>query len=176
MSTGESQVEALLSGLPDHCKDLRLNLTSVLRGTSVDAATTAGSAYAAALFVGNRALADAIRADAGSHLSDDDVADAQAAASLMGMTTVYYKARDLLKKESYAQMRPSLRMNRMLSPASRQRYESFALVCAAIAGCETCLKSHEEKLLGTGLMESNVHDLLRIAAIVHGASVALVCA
>ncbi|MBL9081984.1 MAG: carboxymuconolactone decarboxylase family protein, partial [Planctomycetaceae bacterium] len=43
----------------------------------------------------------------------------------------------------------------------------------AIAGCPSCLQSHEAKLLETGLSEAAVHDLLRIAAIVNGASIAL---
>ncbi len=175
MSTdGESQVAALLSTVPEVCKDLRLNLASILRGTSVDAAVTYGAAYAAALFVGDKPLAEAIRADAGPRLSDDDAADAQAAAALMGMTTVYYKSRALLNKPAYEQMRPSLRMNRMLSPASRVNYESFAFTCAAVSGCPACLQSHEAKLLEAGQSETQIHDLLRIAAVVNGASIARV--
>lgn len=167
-----SHVETLLGALPEVCKDLRLNLNSVLRGTSIDASTTFGSAYAAALFVGDRELADAIRADAGDRISDDDAADGQAAASLMGMTTVYYKSRALLNKPAYEQMRPSLRMNRMMSPGSRLKYEAFAFACAAVSGCPACLQSHEAKLLEAGLTESQVHDLLRIAAIVNGTVIA----
>jgi alkyl hydroperoxide reductase subunit D len=173
MSDVASQVETLLAGLPDACKDLRLNLQTVLRGTTVDASTTYSAAVAAAYFVRNKALAEAIRADAAANLSDDDVADAQAAAALMGMTTVYYRTRHLIGKESYKTMRPSLRMNRMMSPASRTKYEACALACAALGGCEDCLKSHEANLLKHGFSEENVHDLVRIASIVNGVAIAL---
>jgi alkyl hydroperoxide reductase subunit D len=176
MSDGGSQVESLLANLPDACKDLRLNLQTILRGTSVDAATTLSAAVSSAYFCRRPDLAVAIRTDAGASLTDDDVADAQAAAALMGMTTVYYRTRHLLEKETYKAMRPSLRMNRMMSPASRTKYEACALSCAALGGCEDCLKSHEANLLKHGLSEENVHDLVRIASVINGVCIALATA
>lgn len=175
MSDVSSQVESLLSSIPDVCKDLRLNLQTVLRGTSLDAATTLSAAVASAYFCRRTDLAVALRADAAGNLTNDDVADAQAAAALMGMTTVYYRTRHLIGKESYLSMRPSLRMNRMMSPASRTKYEACALACAALGGCEDCLKSHEANLLKHGFSEENVHDLIRIAAIINGVCIALSC-
>src|SRR5437773_2542655 len=112
MSAEASPLETLLSGLPEACKDLRLNLQSILRGTSVAADVTRCATLAAAYFCGDAVLAEALRADAAGVLTDDDVADARAAAALMGMTTVYYRTRKLLAKPTYDQMRPSLRMNR----------------------------------------------------------------
>jgi len=173
MSDAPSQVESLLAGLPDVCKDLRLNLQAILRGTSLDASTAQTAMIACAYFCRHTTLAEALRADAAATVTDDDLADAQAAAALMGMTTVYYRTKHLIGKPSYAAMRPSLRMNRMLSPASRIKYEACALACAALGGCEDCLKSHEAKLLEAGLTEENVHDVIRIASIVNGVTVAL---
>jgi alkyl hydroperoxide reductase subunit D len=173
MSAAGTTLDALLEPLPEACKDLRLNLQTLLRGTNVDAAITKVVALSAAYFVGDVRLAEAIRSEAGEELSNDDLADAQAAAALMGMTTVYYRTRHLIGKPSYQQMRPSLRMNRMMSPGSRLKYESCAFACAALGGCEDCLKSHEAKLLETGSSEAYVHDLLRIAAVVHGVHIAL---
>lgn len=174
MSTdAASAVDTLLAPLPDACKDLRLNMSTMLRGSGIDQPTTYCSAIAVAYFVGAKALAEALRADSASLLSAEDVTDAEAAAALMGMTTVYYKSRELLGKPTYGQMRPSLRMNRMMSPVSRQRYEAASFACAAVAACPACLQSHEAKLLETGLSEAAVHDLIRLAAVVHGASIAI---
>jgi lipoyl-dependent peroxiredoxin subunit D len=173
MSESTSQIDALLANLPDACKDVRLNLQTILRGTSLDAATTLSAAISGAYFCGDRRLAEALAADGASTITADDLADAQAAAALMGMTTVYYRTRHLLNKDSYKQMRPSMRMNRMLSPASRIKYEACALTCAALGGCEDCLRSHEEQLLKHGLTEDNCHDLIRIAAIINSVHVGL---
>lgn len=173
MSDAPSRVESLLANLPDACKDLRLNLQTILRGTTLDASAAQTAMIAAAYFCRRADLALALRADAAANVSDDDVADAQAAAALMGMTTVYYRTKHLIGKPSYSSMRPSLRMNRMMSPASRTKYEACALTCAALGGCEDCLKSHEAKLLEAGLTEENVHDLIRIASIINGVTIAL---
>jgi len=174
-SHGPDAVEQLLAPLPDSCKDLRLNMTGLLRGGSVDQSTTYCAAISAAYFLGNVPLAEALRADGAALLTDDEAADAQAAAALMGMTTVYYKSRELLgeDKPQYEQMRPSLRMNRMMSPASRSKYEAAAMTCAAIAACPACLKSHEKKLAEMEWSEGQIHELLRVAAIVNGTSIAL---
>ena len=47
------------------------------------------------------------------------------------------------------------------------------MACAALAGCEACFKAHEETLLGAGLSEDHVHEVVRIAAVIQGAVVAL---
>ena len=47
------------------------------------------------------------------------------------------------------------------------------MACAALAGCQMCVQSHEASLLKEGLTEDQVHDSVRIAAVVNGFSVAL---
>ena len=44
---------------------------------------------------------------------------------------------------------------------------------SAINGCESCVRSHEKVVLEGGLTEDQVHDAVRIAAVVHAAAVAL---
>jgi len=113
-------------------------------------------------------------ADAGELLNNDDIGDAQAAASLMGMNTVYYRSKHMLKKESYQHRRPSLRMNRMANPpGGKAQFELCAMACAALAGCEACINAHEESLLKAGLTEDHVHEAIRIAAVVNGSAIAL---
>jgi alkyl hydroperoxide reductase subunit D len=107
-------------------------------------------------------------------LSAADVEDAQAAAALMGMNTIYYRFRHLIDKPVYSQLKAGLRMNRMLSPStSKTQFERCALACAALAGCEVCLKAHEAVLLKDPGTEAEVHEVVRIAAAVNGAAVAL---
>ena len=65
-------------------------------------------------------------------------------------------------------------MNRIAKPAgTKVDFELFCLAVSAINGCETCVKSHEKVVVGGGLSEDQVHDAVRIAAVVHGAAVAL---
>ena len=100
--------------------------------------------------------------------------DAQAAAVLMGMNTVYYRFRHLVGKDAYSQKAARLRMTYMARPkTNKATYELMSLAIAALAGCEMCIKNHEASILQHGLGEDHVHDAVRIAAILQGAAVAL---
>lgn len=168
------RIDALREQMPESCRDMRLNLSSVLQGTVLTPKQSFATALAAAYFVGAQSLAEALVADAGELLSGDDIGDAQAAAALMGMNTVYYRSKHMLKNESYQHRRPSLRMNRMANPpGGKAQFELCALACAALAGCEACLNAHEASLLKVGLSEEHVHEAVRIASAINGSAVAL---
>ena len=169
-----SSVETLAATLPDPVKDLRLNLQAVLRESTLSVRQRWSVALASAYFLRLPQLVDAIKADPAGELKEADVEDAQGAAALMGMTSIYYRFRHLIGKPSYSQMRPSLRMNKMQSPStSRVQYEFCAMACAALAGCEACTRSHEASLLKEGATEEQIHDAVRIGAIVSGFGIAL---
>jgi lipoyl-dependent peroxiredoxin subunit D len=80
----------------------------------------------------------------------------------------------MVGKPAYAQKSARLRMNRLARPAtSKADLELFSLAASAITGCEICVQAHEKAVMEAGLTEDNVHDAVRIAAIVHAAAVAL---
>jgi alkyl hydroperoxide reductase subunit D len=169
-----SNLENLSASLNESCKDLRLNLSSVLRSTTLPAAVARSVALTSAYFCRLAPLAEALIADGKEELSANDITDAQAAASLMGMTTIYYRFRHLVGNPAYGQLRPSLRMNRMMSPAtSRGQFELCAMACAALAGCETCIQSHEASLTKEGYTQEQIHEAVRIGAVVAGYGIAL---
>lgn len=168
-------VDALREKLPDVAKDLRLNLQSVLTPERLSAEQNWGVALASAYFLGQVELCDAILADAkAAGVSDAYIEDAQAAAALMAMNTVYYRFRSLLGKPSYEQRPARLRMQRMAKPmTSKGEFELFALACAILAGCGTCIKAHEASVLKHDLTEEHVNDVARIAAVLNGVATAM---
>ena len=169
-----SAVETLRTSIPDVAKDIRLNLQSVLQPGSLTAAQRWGVAIASAVATRNAALRDAVIADAGAEVGADVIDDAVAAAALMAMNNVYYRFRHLVGKPSYAQMPARLRMQRIAKPmTSKTDFELFCLAVSAINGCEMCIRSHEQVVLGGGLTEEQVHDAVRLAATVHAAAVSL---
>jgi len=172
------QIEALRATLPDAARDAKLNIQAVLRPEKLTAQQTWGAALTAAYYLRDKPLIAAVAADAqAAGLSDDAADDAKAAASLMGMTTVYYRFRHLLGKAEYQSLSPRLRMSRMSSPkTSRLDYEAFALTAAILGACEGCIKSHEKALLDGGFTPDQVNDLARIAAAMHAMSVSLAIA
>lgn len=167
-------LDAVRAALPEAARDLKLNLQSVLQPGVLSPAQRWGVAAACALSARNRALADAVVADAAAEVEPAVLEDARAAAALMAMNNVYYRFRHLIGKPSYADKPARLRMNRLARPSgSRVDFELFSLAVSALNGCESCLRAHEKAVLDGGLGEDHVHDAVRIAATVQAAAVAL---
>jgi alkyl hydroperoxide reductase subunit D len=169
------QVDALRDRFPEPAKDTRLNLGNVAASEYLDAEQIWSIALASAYYVGEPRLRDALVADAkAAGVGEAIFEDAQAAATLMGMNTVYYRFRHLVGKESYGKKPARLRMQWMTKPrTSKATFELMSMAIAALAGCEVCVKSHEASILQHGLGEEQVHDAVRIGAILQGAAVAV---
>lgn len=165
----------LITKLNPEASDLVTNAERVLAGESLSSEQTWGAALAAAYFIRHADLTEAILADAkAAGLSDDAIKDAQGAAALMGMNTVYFRFRHLMKAEAYNKLPFNLSMKRMQQVAtSKENFELFSIGPAALAGCELCLQAHEAAVKKGGMSETNVHDAVRIAAVLHGLAVAL---
>jgi lipoyl-dependent peroxiredoxin subunit D len=165
-----SQLEALRQTLPDTARDAKLNLVAVLSGDVLTPEQTWGVALTSAYFLRDSRLRDAMLADAKENgASADLVEDAQAAASLMAMNTVYYRFRHMVGKPSYESKKALLRMQWMAKPkTTKVNFELYSLACAALAGCQACIQAHEAAVLNGGLSEDHVHDAVRIAAVVQG--------
>ncbi len=169
------QITLIRDELPEPAKDLKINLENVLKADKLSAEQAYGVALSAAYFLRDHHLRDALLADAqASGVTTAVIEDARAAAAIMGMNTIYYRFRHLVHKEAYEQKPARLRMQRMLKPASgKANFEIFSLACAALAGCEMCIKTHEASILQHGLSDDHVHDAVRIAAVIAGVSVAM---
>jgi len=159
---------------PEATKDIKLNLQGVLAESSLSAGQRWLVALSCALAKGDHALARAILADAGPAGTEALLDDAKAVAALMAMNNVYYRFRHMVGKESYASLPARLRMNRLGQPrTAKADFELAALAVSALNGCEQCIRSHERAVLAQGLSEAQVHDAVRIAATIAGASAAL---
>ena len=170
------KISELLSLLPKEAKDLRINLKRVLEcEESLSSEQVWGVALAAVYFIRQPELTSAILEDARSvGISEAVIEDARGAASIMGMNTIYYRFRHLMNSEAYNQRPANLRMMRMQQVATtKANFELFSVGPAALAGCEMCLKAHEAAVKKDGLTEDNVHDAVRISAILNGVAVAL---
>lgn len=162
-------LDELKASLTDETKDLRLNLSNVLDSGDLAPAERWAVALTSAFFLRARDLSDALLVAGAEHLTPEAVADARAAAAIMGMNTVYYRFRHMIGKESYSKRQAGLRMSRMSKPAtSKGLFELAAMACAALAGCEMCLRAHEQSLLAEGYTEDRIHQVIRIAAVVNG--------
>jgi lipoyl-dependent peroxiredoxin subunit D len=168
-------LEELREGLPEAARDLKLNLASVLAPQGALSETQRwGVAVATAIATRNRQLRDAVIGEAALHVSRDVLEDAQSAAAVMGMNNVYYRFRHIIEKQVYSEKPARLRMNRLAKPlASKLDFELFALAVSAVNNCAACVKSHEQVVIDGGLTDEQVHDAVRIAAVMNGVAIAL---
>jgi lipoyl-dependent peroxiredoxin subunit D len=164
-------LDAVRDSLPDHARDLKLNLGSVLAPTGAPGLTEPqiwAVALAAALASRNVEFARSMQTIAAAHLDAAQVNGAHAAAAIMGMNNIYYRFLHLVEDPEYGRMPARLRMNILANPGiSKTDFELLSLAVSAINGCGMCIVAHERALREQGLGREAVQSAVRIAATVH---------
>lgn len=166
-------VDNLKDGLPGYAKDLKLNLGTLARSTELSEQQLWGTFVATAAATRNDQVISEISEEAKTHLSDDAYNAALAAASIMAMNNVAYRARGWLG-DDYAQVRMGLRMNVISKPGiEKVDFELYSLAVSTINGCEHCTIAHEKTVREEGLTKEQVFEAVKIAATVSGVAQAL---
>ena len=159
----------LLGGVASrYARDLKLNLKAVLKSEHLNEKEAALLALSIAANQKNGPLTAHFQAMASSTgASAEETAEAVACASLLAANNVLYRFRHFAAKEKYQELRPGLRMNIMMNPATgKHLFELMSLAVSAVNGCEQCVKSHEASLIGLGATEEQIWDAVRIASVV----------
>ena len=160
--------------LPDHARDLKLNLGSVAGETVLSEQQKAGTFVASALASRNAEVTAAVLAQFGAGMEPAALAAAKAAAAVMGMNNVYYRFLHLVEKDDYRRLPAKLRMNVIANPgAPKQDFELWSLAVSAVNGCGMCIVAHEKVLRESGVTAEQVQAAVRIAAVVHAVAVTL---
>lgn len=170
-------LDGLKDILPDFAKDIRLNLGSVLKedpnaGLSLN--QVMGIALASAYATRHRGVIVAIEGEAANVLSAEEKNAAQAAATIMAMNNVYYRATYMTGDEELGRMPAGLRMNVIGNPGiDKATFELYSLAVSAINGCGACVQSHAAKVQQEGLSKGAVQQSFKIAAVLSAAAQAL---
>jgi alkyl hydroperoxide reductase subunit D len=165
-------IDALRDELPAYAKDLSLNLSSLTSETVLSEQQKWGAFLASAYAVGAPAVVKNIAAAAtAAGLSPEAAEAAKAAAAIMGMNNVYYRALHLMKNKEYGTLPAKLRMNILASPGvDKVDFELWCTAVSAINGCGMCLDAHEAELRKHGVSNVQVQAALRIGAVVNAVS------
>jgi lipoyl-dependent peroxiredoxin subunit D len=167
-------IEALKEQIPDYAKDIRLNVGSLLNETILTDQQKWGAVLAAAHAVGVPSVVKAAEADAAARLSPEAIAAAKAAAAIMAMNNVYYRALHIMANKEYETLRAGLRMNVIGSPGvDKGDFEFWCTVVSAINGCGRCLDAHEEELKKRGWTAQQIQAGIRLGAVINAASAVL---
>ena len=167
-------IDALQSLIPAYGRDLSLNLSNLLAETLLNDQQKWGAFLACAHAIGVPAVVRNIEAAAAPVLTPEAVTAAKAAAAIMGMNNVYFRALHLMHNKEYEMMRSGLRMNILTNPGvDKVDFELWALAVSAVNACGLCMDSHEKVLRGHGVSALQVQAALRIAATVNAISAVL---
>ena len=167
-------LDSLAAMIPEEAKDLKLNLSSLLRQAELNEQQIWGSALVAAYTCKNKTIISEVESEAKEHLDDQHIAAVKTAAALMGMNNVYYRFGHLTKNPKYSELPARLRMNGIRSHGIDSKdFELFSLVASAITGCGMCVDSHEKVLREHGVKEEQILGGVRIGSVIHGIAVAL---
>ncbi|MDX2152017.1 MAG: carboxymuconolactone decarboxylase family protein [Bryobacteraceae bacterium] len=166
--------EQFLDSLPEYAKDLKLNLSTLLRQPELTAQQIWGTALASAIASRNGVLTEVIAHEAVRQLSPEAMAAAKAAAAIMGMNNVYYRFTHLVENPKYGTIPARLRMNAIrthgISPVD---FELWCTAVSAVNGCGACMASHERVVREKGLTEEQVAASVRIASVMHAVATVL---
>lgn len=165
-------LDTLRDHLPAYAKDISLNLSSLASETTLSDQQKWGAFVASAHATGVGPVVRAIEAAAvQAGLSPEALTAAKAAAAIMAMNNVYYRALHLLTNAEYRTLPARLRMNVLANPGvDKVDFELWSTAVSAVNGCGMCLDAHEAELKRHGVPAQTIQAALRIAAVVNAAS------
>lgn len=149
-------------------KDTKLNLSSVLMNNNnvIPTELVAATIYGV-LFAKNHPMADKFLEVAKEHFNEDLIEGVKGAANIMNMNNVYYRGKHILG-ENYSKMNPALRMQFYTNHKIEKKYFEFvSLAISFVNNCEFCIKSHAHLLEKEGMTKEQIHEALRIGAILN---------
>ncbi len=170
-------IEGLRERLPDFAKDIRLNLSAVLKedhasGLSLTQVQTV--ALASAYATRHAGVIAAVEGEVMGTLTAEAIAAAKSAATVMAMNNIYYRFLHLSNEAEFAKMPVGLRMNIIANPGiPKADFELSALAVSAINGCGLCIESHVRAVEHAGVTKAGIQHAVKIAAVLNAAAQAL---
>ena len=167
-------IKTLQSLIPAYARDLASNLTNLLNETVVNDQQKWGTLLSCAHAVGVPAVVKNIEAAASEIMTPEAITAAKAAAAIMGLNNVYFRALHLMQNKEYEKMRAGLRMNILTNPGvDKVDFELWSLAVSAVNACGLCMDSHEKVLRNHGVTAVQIQAALRIASTVNAISAVL---
>jgi alkyl hydroperoxide reductase subunit D len=163
-----SWVDQVKESIPDHAKDIKLNLDAVINRSGLDDVDAHACAFAAAVAAGNGDLAFEISMN-GPLAGTPEREAAKTAAALMGMNNVYYPFVEMTEDPELKGLPPGLRMNAYATHGgvSKKKFEMYALAASIVGKCQFCVKNHYDLLKKEGMTVTELQMVGKIAAVIN---------
>jgi alkyl hydroperoxide reductase subunit D len=167
ITIGGDWVANVKESIPDHSKDIKLNLDAVINRSGLDLVDAHACALAAAIASGNGELAFEIQMN-GPLMGAEEREAAMTAASLMGQNNVWYPFVEMAGDESMKGLPAGLRMNAYATHGgvSKKKFEMYSLAASIVGKCHFCVKAHYDTLKKEGMTVQELMAIGRIASVV----------
>lgn len=164
-------IDTIQNLIPAYARDLSSNLTNLLAETLLSDQQKWGTFLSCAHAIGVPAVVQNIEAAAAEIMTPEAVTAAKAAAAIMGLNNVYFRALHLMQNKEYEKMRAGLRMNILANPGvDKVDFELWSLAVSAVNACGLCMDSHEKVLRSHEVSAVQIQAALRIASTVNAIS------
>lgn len=162
-----SWVDQIKESIPEHAKDIKLNLDAVMNRSGLEEVDAHACAFAAAVAAGNGDLAFEISMN-GPLAGTPEREAAKTAAALMGMNNVYYPFVEMTSDPDLKGLPPGLRMNAYATHGgvSKKKFEMYALAASIVGKCHFCVKNHYDTLKKEGMTVQELQMVGKIASVV----------
>ena len=167
ITIGGDWVTNVKESIPDHSKDIKLNLDAVINRSGLDLVDAHACALAAAIASGNGELAFEIQMN-GPLMGAEEREAAKTAASLMGQNNIWYPFVEMAGDESMKGLPAGLRMNAYATHGgvSKKKFEMYSLAASIVGKCHFCVKAHYDTLKKEGMTTQELMSVGRIASVV----------
>ena len=167
ITIGGDWVANIKESIPDHSKDIKLNIDAVINRSGLDLVDAHACALAAAIASGNGDLAFEIQMN-GPLMGAEEREAAKTAASLMGQNNVWYPFVEMTGDEGMKGLPAGLRMNAYATHGgvSKKKFEMYSLAASIVGKCHFCVKAHYDILKKEGMTTQELMSVGRIAAVV----------
>lgn len=162
-------LESVKESIPDHSKDIKLNLDNVINRSTLDPVDVHAIAYVSALASGNGGLAFEIEHNGPLFTNEKEREAAKTAASLMAMNNMYYPFVEMTQDPDLKGLPPGLRMNAYATHGgvSKKKFEMYALAASIIGKCHFCVKNHYDVLKKEGMTVTELQQVGKIASVIN---------
>jgi lipoyl-dependent peroxiredoxin subunit D len=167
ITIGGDWVANIKESIPDHSKDIKLNIDAVINRSGLDLIDAHACALAAAIAAGNGELAFEIQMN-GPLMGSEEREAAKTAASLMGQNNVWYPFVEMAGDEGMKGLPAGLRMNAYATHGgvSKKKFEMYSLAASIVGKCHFCVKAHYDTLKKEGMTTQELMSVGRIAAVI----------
>lgn len=166
-------LEAIAQSDSRFLKDLKLNVSGVLKSNNFTKKETTLLALAVAVNQKNEALIKGFTSMAVAEgANENEIAEIHACTSLMNANNVLYRFRHWLPDNTYYNNTPAgIRMSIMMNPVlGKTFFEIVSIAISAINGCEMCVTSHENSVKQHGGTEAQIYDAIRLTSVIKSLS------